>query len=70
MRARLHTLGGLSAHADQRALLAWMRHFRRPPGHAFVVHGEESAALALAAAMAAELGWEPSVPGPGEAADC
>lgn len=70
VRARLHTLGGLSAHADQRALLAWMRHFRRPPGHAFVVHGEASAALALSAAMAAGLGWAPAVPGPGEAAEC
>ena len=37
--ARVHTVGGLSAHADQQGLLAWYRHFRgRPP--VALVHGE------------------------------
>jgi metallo-beta-lactamase family protein len=70
VRARLHTLGGLSAHADQRALLAWLGGFRRPPSRTFVVHGEESAALAFADAVGSTLGWEVSVPFRGEAVDC
>ncbi|MCP5472343.1 MAG: MBL fold metallo-hydrolase [Sinobacteraceae bacterium] len=48
VRASIHTVGGLSAHADQAALLAWAAGFRRPPSHTYVVHGEEAAALALA----------------------
>ncbi|MCM2326247.1 MAG: MBL fold metallo-hydrolase, partial [Lysobacter sp.] len=70
VRARLHTLGGLSAHADQRALLAWLGGFRRPPAHTFVVHGEESAALAFAGAVGSTLGWDVSVPSREEAVDC
>ncbi|MBK9445768.1 MAG: MBL fold metallo-hydrolase [Betaproteobacteria bacterium] len=30
-QASLHTIGGLSAHADRAALLGWLRNFRRPP---------------------------------------
>jgi metallo-beta-lactamase family protein len=70
VRARIHTLGGLSAHADQRALLAWLSAFRRPPGHTFVVHGEESAAVAFGAAIEARLGWRVRVPEAGETAEC
>ncbi len=70
VRARLHTLGGLSAHADQRALLAWLGGFRRPPSRTFVVHGEESAALAFAGAVGSTLGWDVNVPSRGESVDC
>jgi metallo-beta-lactamase family protein len=70
VRARIHTLGGLSAHADQRALLAWLRGFRRPPAATFIVHGEEASSLAFAAAVRDSLGWEARVPGPGETAEC
>jgi metallo-beta-lactamase family protein len=66
VRARIHTLGGLSAHADRRALLAWLDGFRRPPSRTFVVHGEESASLAFAEAVRARPGWTADVPRPGE----
>lgn len=69
VRARIHTLGGLSAHADQRALLAWLGGFRRAPGRTFVIHGEEASALAFADAIRATLGWDGiAVPEPGESA--
>ncbi len=68
VRARIHTLGGLSAHADQRALLSWLGGFRRPPARTFVVHGEEAASLAFAAAAGARPGWSVAVPVPGETA--
>jgi len=70
VRASLHTLGGLSAHADRGALLAWLGGFRQPPERTFVVHGEAAAAESFAAAIAAQLGWTVQVPGPGESVDC
>lgn len=66
VHATIHTLGGFSAHADQPALLAWTASFRRPPRETFVVHGEESAALAFAEQLQAERGWTVTVPEPGQ----
>lgn len=40
VRARIYTIGGFSAHADQRELLAWHRQTGRP-ATTFLVHGEE-----------------------------
>jgi metallo-beta-lactamase family protein len=62
VRASIHTVGGLSAHADQPALLAWAAAFRRPPRQTLVVHGEASVALAFAERLRAEHGWEVAVP--------
>lgn len=68
VRARIHTIGGLSAHADQPALLNWLRGFREPPRRTFVVHGEPEAAQALVEAVQRDLGWrevtvaEPDLP--------
>lgn len=66
VRASVHTLGGFSAHADQAALLAWAGGFRRPPHQTFVVHGEESAALAFAERLQDERGWTVTVPEAGQ----
>lgn len=57
VRARVHTIGGLSAHADRPALLDWLRGFKPPPTRTFVVHGEVLAAAGLASAVEGELGW-------------
>ena len=57
VRAAIHTVGGLSAHADQSALLAWLGHFRHPP-RTFVVHGEAASASAFATAIGERLGWQ------------
>lgn len=57
VRARVHTIGGLSAHADQQAVLEWLRGFRRPPRKTFVVHGEPTAAAALAECIERDIGW-------------
>lgn len=44
--ATVHTVGGLSAHADQAGLLDWAAHFRnRPP--VWLVHGEPEALTTL-----------------------
>lgn len=57
VRADIYTIGGLSAHADQDALLGWLSHFRRAPQRTFVVHGEPETAGIFAAAIHDRLGW-------------
>ena len=57
VRARIYTVGGLSAHADQATLLGWLRGFHKPPGHTFVVHGEAGASVSFAKAIGEQLGW-------------
>ena len=69
VRARIWTIGGLSAHADQAGLLAWLRGFTKPPEHAYVVHGEASVALGFAELMRKELGWTVEVPAAGDSAE-
>lgn len=66
VRAAVHTVGGLSAHADRTELLAWTAGFKQPPAQTFVVHGEETAAQALAADLRARPGWEVTVPAAGQ----
>ncbi|MCC6494281.1 MAG: MBL fold metallo-hydrolase [Pirellulales bacterium] len=68
VRAGIHTVGGLSAHADQPALHAWLRHFRAPPQRTFVVHGEHNVATTFAESVRASLGWrDVAVPALGDA---
>jgi len=62
VRARVFTVGGLSAHADRTALLGWLGQFRRPPRQTWIVHGEPLAAHALLDAIRAK-GWRAEVPG-------
>lgn len=67
VRARICTVGGLSAHADQKALLDWLRGFHKPPGRTFVVHGEAAASQAFRQAIGEQLGWSSiDLPQPGE----
>ena len=57
VRARIYTVGGLSAHADQAALLDWLGNFRQPPQRTFVVHGEAGASQCFAEKLRERLGW-------------
>jgi len=67
VRARIFTVGGLSAHADQAALLDWLGGFRKPPGSCYVVHGEAGASANFAKAIQDRLAWsEVHLPMPGE----
>ena len=40
VRAQVHTIGGLSAHADQSDLIDWYSSFKNRP-RVYLVHGEE-----------------------------
>ena len=66
VRARVATLGGFSAHADQSALMAWLARFREAPQRLFLVHGEEDVAVVLAARIAQRPGWRADIPRHGE----
>ncbi len=68
VRARIWTIGGFSAHADQRELLAWLSAFRNRP-EVFVTHGEEQAALALADLIGKRYGFSAHVPSLGDGFD-
>jgi metallo-beta-lactamase family protein len=58
VRADIYTIGGLSAHADQAALLAWLARFTRAPRHTFVVHGERATADLFAQVVRDRLRWQ------------
>jgi len=66
VRARVETLHGLSAHADQPETLRWLAGFQRPPRQTYLVHGEPRAADALAAVIRERLGWAVRAAGDGE----
>ena len=47
IRARIHSLGGYSAHADQTALVRFVTGMRHPPADIRLVHGDATAKRAL-----------------------
>jgi metallo-beta-lactamase family protein len=61
VRAHVETLDGLSAHADRSEIHRWLRGFSRRPKHVYVVHGEPTAAEALAKTLSMEWGWNVTV---------
>ena len=54
VRARIHTIGGLSAHGDQADLMDWYTSFEGSPP-VYLVHGEERAQQPLLARLRNEL---------------
>lgn len=64
VRAKLFTIGGLSAHADRDALLGWLGNFRAAPRQCWVVHGEPLAAHSLRDEIERRYGWRAAVPAP------
>jgi metallo-beta-lactamase family protein len=51
IRAGIHTLGGFSAHADQKDLLNFVGRMRTPPRQVRIVHGDDAAKATLAALL-------------------
>jgi metallo-beta-lactamase family protein len=63
VRAKVFTIGGFSAHADQADLLEWVGHFTiksRP--RVFLTHGEPISSEALAGAIRKRFGLDVYVP--------
>ena len=66
VRARIEQLHGFSAHADASEIIRWARALKSPPIKTFIVHGEPTASLAMAAKFREQLGFETHVPVMGE----
>jgi metallo-beta-lactamase family protein len=62
IKARIHTLGGFSAHGDQKGLLEWLSHFNNPHLEVIVNHGEEKTAMALSQLIRERFHWVTTVP--------
>jgi metallo-beta-lactamase family protein len=65
VRAQIHTVGGLSAHADVDDLRRWIDNFAGNP-YIHVVHGDTGPKQAFRDLLANELGLRADVPGPGQ----
>jgi metallo-beta-lactamase family protein len=66
VRARIKTIDGFSAHADQQEILRWLGNFNQRPRRTYVIHGEPSASSALASVIREKLKWEIEIPRNGE----
>jgi metallo-beta-lactamase family protein len=62
VRAAVHNLSMLSAHADRDELLRWANSLTSKPKQTFVIHGEPTAADALRHGLEETLGWDCLVP--------
>jgi len=66
VRAEVHNLDMLSAHADRDEILDWLGGLKVAPKRVFVVHGEPDAADAMRLAIEERFGWPVTVPEHGE----
>lgn len=62
VRARIESIGSLSAHADAAELMRWLGGFKRPPRTTYIIHGEVDSANALREKIEKDLGWHAIVP--------
>ncbi len=65
VRAKIYTINGFSAHADQKELLEWLGFFSQDP-EVFIVHGEEAVCLEFESIVRQKLGLKTYVPHKGE----
>lgn len=66
VRCRIAMIDGYSAHADQQALLEWIRPLKDKVKKVFLVHGEPKASQALSFELADFLGTEVIIPAKGD----
>jgi metallo-beta-lactamase family protein len=62
VKAKIAKIDSMSAHADSKEILHWLRGFKAPPRMTFLVHGEPDAMQALKASITSELSWNTHVP--------
>ncbi len=65
VKAKVFTIGGFSAHADQQGLLQWLEDFENPAMQVYMIHGEKSVSESFAALVRQKLGFDTHVPGIG-----
>ena len=62
VKAQVHQLQSLSAHADQRELLDWLSEIKNIPEEVFLIHGEAGATDALRVKLKTEHKWKVTIP--------
>jgi metallo-beta-lactamase family protein len=62
VRAHVETIENLSAHADYREIIGWLKRFPKSPRKTYITHGEVHAAESLQAKTVESLGWQSEVP--------
>jgi metallo-beta-lactamase family protein len=62
VKAEIQFVESLSAHADWRDIMRWLKGFESPPKMTFLVHAEPDAATAMKLHIKEELGWKVSIP--------
>lgn len=62
VKANISMISGLSAHADQNELLAWLNRIVNEPSQLFVTHGEKESLSTLAEKIREEYNWNVGIP--------
>lgn len=65
VNAKVHTLGGFSAHAGQSQLIEWASQFTSKP-ELYLVHGELEKMQSLQKVLSDRLSWKANIPEPGD----
>ena len=65
VNAKIHTLGGFSAHAGQQQLIDWVANFRNANPKVYLIHGEDEAKAILREKLQGA-GMDASIPGSSE----
>jgi metallo-beta-lactamase family protein len=69
VKARVRRIEGFSGHADRDELIRWASSLKKPPKKAFVIHGEPEVADKFRGTLSSKLGWQASVPSPGQSVE-
>ena len=62
VKAEVHHMDSLSAHADQLEILDWLSNIKNMPEEVFLIHGEPNSLDALRVKLENKLGWKPKIP--------
>lgn len=62
VKAKIHHIESLSAHADQNGLLEWTSKIENVPDETFLIHGEPTAQDALRVKLHDVYGWKVTIP--------
>ena len=65
VKAEVAAISGLSAHADYEELVSWLAPQPQVPD-IFIVHGEDEARSAFRKTLKERLGWDSTLPRPGQ----
>src|SRR5690554_120734 len=62
VKAEVHHIESLSAHADQQGLIDWTSNIKNIPEETFLIHGEPTAQDALRVKLRETYGWKVTIP--------